>query len=175
MIPMRTIQRPGTRPRHRLETPSGMHVEANADGALTRFEAGDLSLLLNPATSIEAGAANVHLRVLDERGDVVRRTPLLGQDAPSRVGVVDDALVAAGSWGGIDYALTLTLGRDDLAWSWDLEVGNRGRETVRVDAVLTHDPALAPAGAVANNQYYVSQYIDVTPVETADHGVALAV
>ena len=124
---MRTIQRPGTRPRHRLETTAGMQVEANADGALTRFGARDLSLLLNPATSIEAGAANVHLRVLDEGGEVVRRTPLLGQESPSRVAVVDDALVATGTWAGLDYALALTLGEHDLTWSWDLEVVNRGR------------------------------------------------
>jgi cellobiose phosphorylase len=172
---MRTIQRPGTRPRHRLETPSGMHLEANADGALTRFRAGDLSLLLNPATSIEAGAANVHLRVLDDGGEVVRRAPLLGHESPSSVVVADGALVAGGTWAGLDYTLALTLGEDDLTWSWDLEVVNRGTSPVRVDAVLTQDPALAPEGAVANNQYYVSQYLDVTPVGTPDHGVALAV
>ncbi len=170
---MRTTQRPSTRPRHRLESPAGMHVEANADGALTRFEARDLSLLLNPATSIEAGPANVHLRV--HEGDGVRRTPLLGQDSPSRITVVDDALVATGTWGGLDYTLELTLGQHDLTWSWEIEVVNRGGAPARIDAVLTHDPALAPADAVATNQYYVSQYLDVTTVETPDHGVALAV
>lgn len=172
---MRTIQRPGTRPRHRLESAAGMLVEANADGALTRFEAHDLSLLLNPATAIEAGPANVHLRVLDEAGDVVRRTPLLGQDSPGRAAVTDGALRAVGSWAGLDYVLALRLGGGDTTWSWDLDVVNRSDAPVRVDTVLTHDPALAPAGAVANNQYYVSQYLDVTPVESPDHGVAIAV
>jgi len=152
-----------------------MHLEASSDGALTRFLARDLSLLLNPATSIEAGAANVHLRVLDEEGGVVRRTPLLGPGSPGAVAVADGALVASGTWADLDYTLALGLGADDLTWSWDLEVRNRGRGSVRVDAVLTLDPALAPEGAVANNQYYVSQYLDVTPVETPDHGVALAV
>ena len=83
--------------------------------------------------------------------------------------------MATGTWDGLDYALALTLGEHDLTWSWDLEVVNRTGARLRVDAVLTHDPALAPEGAVANNQYYVSQYLDVTPVDTADRGVALAV
>jgi cellobiose phosphorylase len=170
---MRTDQRPASRPRLQLESPAGTLAEANAHGALTRFEAHGLSLLLNPATSIEAGPANVHLRVLLD--GQVRRTPLLGQASPSHVAVVDDTLRATGSWHGLDYALSLVLGREEATWAWHLEVVNTTDESVRIDAVLTQDPALAPAGAAANNQYYVSQYLDLTPVDTADHGVALAV
>ena len=170
---MRTDQRPASRARLRLESPTGSLAEANAHGALTRFEAHGLSLLLNPATSIEAGPTNVHLRVLD--GESVRRTPLLGQASPSRVAVVDDALLATGQWHGLDYALSLVLGREEATWAWHLEVVNTTDAPVRIDAVLTQDPALAPVGAVANNQYYVSQYLDLTPVDTPDHGVAVAV
>ena len=161
---MRTIQRPGTRPRHRLETPSGMHLEANADGALTRFGAGDLSLLLNPATSIEAGAANVHLRVLGEGGEVVRRTPLLGQDSPSRVGIVDDALVAAGTWAGLDYSLALTLG----AGRPDLVVGPRGgqpRHVARPGRRRAHPRPGAGTGGRGRQQPVLRQ-----PVPRRDPG-----
>ncbi len=174
---MRTDQRPASRARLRLESPTGSLAEANAHGALTRLEAHGLSLLLNPATSIEAGPTNVHLRVLGtgDGDDSVRRTPLLGQASPSRVAVVDDALVATGQWHGLDYALSLVLGREEATWAWHLEVVNTTDAPLRIDAVLTQDPALAPAGAVANNQYYVSQYLDLTPVDTSDHGVAVAV
>ena len=41
--------------------------------------------------------------------------------------------------------------------------------------MLTHDPALAPLGAVRTNEYYVSQYLDISPVTTTDHGTAVAV
>ncbi len=161
-----------------LGSPAGATAEVNAHGALTRLEVRGLSLLLNPATSIEAGASNVHLRVLD--GATVRRVPLLGQQSPTTtVAEVDGNLQATGRWSGpghdLGYRLTLALAADEPGWSWHLDVTNLGEEPVRVDSVCVHDPALAPAGAVDNNQYYVSQYLDVSPIETAEHGVALGV
>ena len=40
-----------------------------------------------------------------------------------------------------------------------------------MDVVLTHDPGLAPYGAIRTNEFYVSQYLDLTPVTTgARHG-----
>ncbi len=39
----------------------------------------------------------------------------------------------------------------------------------------TQDVALADRAAVRTNEYYVSQYLDVTPLAVPDHGVALAV
>ncbi|MCY7400248.1 MAG: hypothetical protein LH477_04685, partial [Nocardioides sp.] len=170
---MRTLQLPRTRRRLELRSSAGVVVEANADGALTRLEALGHSLLLHPATGIEAGPANVHLRVLEDGS--ARRTALLGERSPSAVTEVDGTLQASGTWAGLDYRLTLVLADDEPAWSWHLEVTNRRDEPVRIDAVLTHDPALAPPGAVANNQYYVSQYLDLTPIDTPEHGVALGV
>ena len=158
-------------------SPAGPVAQANDRGALTRFEVHGLSLLLNPATAIEAGATNVHLRILD--GAAARHVPLLGPASPSTVREVGGLLQATGRWtpSGHDlrYRLTLSLGADEPAWSWHLEVTNLGDTAVRTDAVCVHDPALAPATAVENNQYYVSQYLDVTPIDTTDNGVALAV
>lgn len=160
-----------------LGSPAGSAAEANAHGALTRLEVRGLSLLLNPATSIESGATNVHLRVLN--GENVRRIPLLGRHSPSSVEDVDGTLQATGRWTGpghdLTYRLTLALDADEPAWSWHLDVTNLGDTWVRLDAVCIHDPALAPPGAVDNNQYYVSQYLDVTPIDTPEHGVALGV
>ena len=52
---------------------------------------------------------------------------------------------------------------------------NHGATPQRLDAVLTQDPALAHPDAVRTNEYYVSQYLDVSPIETGSHGTALAV
>jgi 1,2-beta-oligoglucan phosphorylase len=162
-----------TRQHLRLENAAGLVAEACAHGALTRLEALGHSLLLHPATHLEAGPANVHLRLLE--GTSVRRTPLLGPLSPSVVTEAEGALVASGTWAGLDYRLALTLADDETAWSWRLDVTNRDPAAVRVDAVYVHDPALASPDAVADNPYYVSQYLDITPIDTAHHGVALGV
>ncbi|WP_323095295.1 GH36-type glycosyl hydrolase domain-containing protein [Intrasporangium sp. YIM S08009] len=169
-------------PARTLSSAAGLTAEVLDDGALRRLEAFGLSLLLHPASVSEAGLANVHLRV--HRPDCVSRLPLLGPDASgpdagSRTVSLGadgtDGTVVEGVHEGVAYRLTLTLGREHPSWHWRLTTRNTTDAAVRVDAVLTHDPALAPLGAVRTNEYYVAQYLDVSPVAVDGHGTALAV
>ena len=52
---------------------------------------------------------------------------------------------------------------------------NRSSQPVVVDVLHTQDVALAPRSAVRTYEYYVSQYLDVTPLAVPGHGTALAV
>ena len=142
-------------------------------GALHRLEAFGLSLLLQPATVAEAGLTNVHLRV--HLPDGISRRQLLGPGSGSTVRLGDREVVVEGTHAEVEYRLALRLGSEHATWHWLLEVTNTRATPVTVDAVLTHDPALAPMGAVRTNEYYVSQYLDLSPVQTADQGVAVAV
>ena len=158
---------------HSLESRSTLCAEVLDNGALRRFEAFGTSLLLHPATVAEAGLTNVHLRV--HRPDGIRRLALLGPGSGSVVGATDDAVTVAGHHESLDYRLVLRLGDEHATWHWDLELTNTSGEPVTADVVLTHDPALAPLGAVRTNEYYVSQYLDLSPVATDGHGIAVAV
>ncbi|MBM6401169.1 cellobiose phosphorylase [Phycicoccus sonneratiae] len=163
-------------PRHGLDGPCGLAAELTTNGSLRRFEAFGLSLLLYPATELEPGPAGLFLRVLD--GDRARWTPLLG---PASGGVVhggDGVVGLRGTWEGLDWSVALRAGTssgdDHVAWRWEVEVENATGRGLDVDVVLTHDPALATPGAVRTNEYYVAQYLDVSPLE-GPHGTALAV
>ncbi|MGO4597234.1 GH36-type glycosyl hydrolase domain-containing protein [Terrabacter sp. 2RAF25] len=161
---------------HSLKAPSGLFAEVLDNGALRRLEAFGLSLLLHPATVAEAGLANVHLRV--HRPDGIARRTLLGPGSGSTVTRTDDAVVVTGGHEGVRYQLVLRLGGDvspEPTWHWDVELTNTTGEPVTADVVLTHDPALAPLDNVRINEYYVSQYLDITPVATSGHGTAVAV
>lgn len=173
---MRTDDAPPGSRRIRLGNRAGLVVEALGHGALTRFESSGTSLLMHPANPAEAGPANMHLR-RHEGGPngTARHVALLGPTAPGGVRADDDNLCLTGVWDDLAYRLTLRLAEAATAWCWRLDVTNRGSEAVRVDAVLTHDPALAAPASVRANEYYVSQYLDLSPVQTADHGVALGV
>ncbi len=166
-------------PARTLTSPAGLTAEVLDNGALRRLEAFGLSLLLHPASVSEAGLANVHLRV--HRPDGISRLPLLGPSAAvggsgaRTVSLGADGTVVEGVHEGVAYRLTLTLGREHPSWHWRLTTRNTTDAAVRVDAVLTHDPALAPLGAVRTNEYYVAQYLDVSPVAVEGHGTALAV
>jgi CRISPR-associated protein Csx3 len=142
------------------------------EACLARLDAGDTSLLMYPASAHEAGPANLYLRRLDEAG--TSWVPLLGPSSPSTVDWSAEGPIASGEWEGLRYAVSFRLADAARAWFWHLVVENTGTSEVVLDAVLAHDPGLAPYGAVRNNEFYVSQYLDLTPV-TTPHGTAVAV
>lgn len=166
-------------PRPTLDGPQGLVVELTSNGSPARFEAFGRSLLLYPSTELECGPANVHLRVRRD-GRVLRR-PLLGPASGGTVVTGAEAVGLHGSFEGLEWSLVLVAGRtvdtdrpEHASWRWQVEVENTGATPVEVDVVLTHDPALADPGAVRTNEYYVAQYLDLTPVETS-RGTAVAV
>ncbi|HVM94873.1 MAG TPA: hypothetical protein VMT89_00725, partial [Candidatus Acidoferrales bacterium] len=61
------------------------------------------------------------------------------------------------------------------AWLWNARLENRGDSAVVVDLIYAQDLALAHYGAVRMNEYYVSQYVDYTPLKHARCGTVLAV
>lgn len=159
-----------------VEDAFGLVAEVLDNGALRRLEAFGTSLLLYPATVAEAGLTNVHLRV--HRPDGIRRLALLGPGSGSVVVAGDAEVVVTGTHESLAYRLLLRLGDGSggaATWHWDVELTNTSGAPVTADVVLTHDPALAPLSNVRVNEYYVSQYLDLTPVATSGHGTAVAV
>lgn len=126
-----------------------------------------------PADDVEAGPANVYLRLHLPAGIAV--TPLLGPASPGAVGWTEAGPDISGAWRDLTYRVRFRLARDDTAWFWHVDVTNHGSEPVTVDVIHTQDIALAPYAAVRNNEYYVAQYLDLTPIQTDHAGTALAI
>jgi 1,2-beta-oligoglucan phosphorylase len=157
----------------RLASPSGLSARFTEAAVLRRLDVGGRSILLYPGDDLEPGPANVFLRRRDATGIAV--TPLLGPATPSRVSWTDSGPVVTGSWHDLAYRVTFRLADNSIAWYWHVAVTNHGDDAVEVDVVHAQDVALAPYTAVRTNEYYVSQYLDLTPVETDDVGTAIAV
>jgi 1,2-beta-oligoglucan phosphorylase len=83
--------------------------------------------------------------------------------------------VVSGRWRDLEYRVSFRLAVATTAWFWHVEVTNRGPEAVEVDLLHSQDVALAPYAAVRTNEYYVSQYLDLTAVQTQAVGTAVAV
>lgn len=130
-------------------------------------------MILYPASELEPGLTNLYLRVRSGAGREV--APLLGPTSGSTARIADNALVVEGHALGFDYAVTFRFAEHASAWFWQVTVANRGASLRDVDVVWTSDPALSTYGAVRTNEYYVSQYLDLTPVQTRSNGVAMAV
>jgi 1,2-beta-oligoglucan phosphorylase len=142
-------------------------------GVLERLDVGECAVLLYPASALEDGLGGLWLR--RRRGQDIDVVSLIGQTSPSSVTWSASGPDLIGTWAGLDYRVSFRLGDQQAAWFWHVSVTNADDEPAEVDLVFAQDVALAPPGAVRTNEYYVSQYLDLTPVEIDGHGPALGV
>ena len=154
-----------------IASPSGLVARVNANGSIQRLDHEDVMLNLFPGNEMEGGPANLYLRRLGER---IESVPLLGPRAPGRVECDGQGLRINGVWRDIRFSLALVLAETAPAWFWHLELENLGTEALTLDLIHTQDLALAHAGAVRLNEYYVSHYLDHTPLAHPRHGWVLA-
>jgi cellobiose phosphorylase len=155
----------------RLESPSGLAFQINANGSIHRIDHGDVLLNLFLGNEAEGGPANLYLR---RHGEIVEVVPLLGPRSPSAVDCGAGGLRVSGVWRGIRYAATLVLAESAPAWFWHVDLENIGEEAATVDLIHAQDLGLAHYWAVRLNEYYVSQYVDHTPLSHSQSGWVLA-
>lgn len=157
----------------RFHSPAGTWAQFTESAALRRLDVGDHSVLMYPSDDVEAGPANLFLRLHLPTGITV--TPMLGPASPGVVGWTDAGPDVSGVIRGLTYRVRFRLAEDETAWFWHVDVTNHGGQPVTVDVIHTQDVALAAYRGVRTNEYYVAQYLDLTPIETHDTGTALAV
>ena len=157
----------------RLRSVSGLEVAFNSNGSLRHFTSGTVSLGLFVGSEIEGGPTNLYLRRL---GHKIAWTPLLGPSSGTifRADPEGGRLTGSGSWNGINYTIAFVLARGAPAWFWHLHLENITASAQQLDLTYAQDVALAPYGAIRMNEFYVSQYIDHTPLSHGSHGVMLA-
>jgi 1,2-beta-oligoglucan phosphorylase len=157
----------------RLSSPSGLRAEINANGSLRRFDCESICLPLFVGNELDGGPTNVYLRL---HAKTLEWTPLLGPQSPTSFHTDPGSgmLVGTGSWSGINYCLALVLSHNSTAWFWHVHLENTTAGPLAVDLTYAQDVALAPYGAIRLNEFYVSQYIDHTPLQLPGHGFLIA-
>jgi cellobiose phosphorylase len=158
----------------RITSPSGLRVEANLNGSLRRLDCNNLSLALFVGNEVEGGPTNLYLR--RHSTGRLEWIPLLGPGSPTRFHLDSAAgrLVGAGNWLGIEYSIALTLARQAPAWFWHVRLRNTTPTPQQLDLTYAQDIALASYGAIRLNEYYVSQYLDHTPLRHPKQGYVVA-
>ncbi len=155
-----------------LSSASELRVQINANGSLRRIDHRDVIVNLFAGNEVEGGPANVYLRRRDKEPDAIA---LLGPRSPARYRIRDDGFAARGEWSGIRFQVTLRLAQSAPAWFWHVALENIGDAPLTVDLIHAQDLALSDYGAVRQNEYYVSQYLDHTPLAHPERGAVLAV
>ena len=155
----------------RITSPSGMSVELNANGGVRRMDCGDIMVNVFLGNEVEGGPVNIHLRRF---GKTLESIPLLGPGSPAIYQACAAGMVASGVWGELAFLLRLVLAESATAWFWHVELENTGDEVIVCDLIHTQDVGIAHYGAVRLNEFYVSQYVDHTPLTHPVNGVAVA-
>jgi len=156
-----------------LELTSGdAHAEFTAALTPTRFDVAGLSMILYPASPFEAGLTGLYLRPRETGANPV---PLIGPASQGSTSPAGDAIVRRGRHGLLEWRVEFSFGPDGHDWRWQVEVHNGSGTPFACDLVVTQDFALAPYEAVRTNEYYVSQYLDLSVVNDPDFGNAVAV
>ena len=156
----------------RLASPSGLAVQVNANGSIRRIDHRDVIVNAFLGNEMEGGPANLFLR---RRGDRIGWIPLLGPRSPAEVHLDETGLELRGDWSGVRFRVSLRLADAAPVWFWHVELENAGPATQTLDLVYAQDMALADYAAVRLNEYYLSQYLDHTPLAHPSRGVVLAV
>ena len=152
---------------------SGVWAQFTESASLHRLDVGNHSVLMYPSDDLEAGPANLYLRL--HQNDGVAVTPLLGPASPGEVGWSATGPEVRGTWRDLTFRVRFVLAETDTAWFWHVEVINGSAQPATVDIVQTQDVALAPYSELRVNEYYVAQYLDLTPIQTRTAGTAIAV
>ena len=156
----------------RAASPSGLSFELNANGSIRRIDHGDIMLNLFLGNEAEGGPANLHLRRV---GATIESVPLLGPGSPASYQFTERGMIASGKWGDLLFWVRLILAESAPAWFWHVELENTGTTAVSCDLIYVQDIALAHYGAIRLNEFYVSQYVDHTPLTHTAKGIAVAV
>jgi cellobiose phosphorylase len=155
-----------------LTSRSGLSFELNRNGSIRRMQLHETTLNLFIGNELEGGPANLYLR---QHGQPLEYIPLLGPRSPTRWNQDPSAgCTGHGSWRKLRYSIQLRLSDETPAWFWHVHVENTGSAAVELDLIYAQDVALAPYATVRMNEFYVSQYVDHTPLQhsTAGHVIA---
>ena len=163
------------RPGFQLQNNTGLAAQLSATGTIRRFDCGGISIALFPGNELEAGTTNLYLRAIRDGAAPPAWIALLGPGSATRFHQdTQQQLTGVGSWQSLEYRLQLVLARDASVWFWHIELTNRSRTDLTLDLTYAQDLALAPYGAIRMNEFYVSQYIDHTPLAEERRGVLIA-
>jgi cellobiose phosphorylase len=154
------------------ESASGVRIEINRNGSIRRVDHAGVIVNLFLGNELEGGPANLWLgRPAAPFDDA----PLLGPRSSARYRIDASGFAARGRWRDVAFDVALVLDPAAPAWFWHVTLENVGSVPATLRLAHTQDLALADYGAVRLNEYYVSHYVDYTPLEHASRGRMLAV
>jgi 1,2-beta-oligoglucan phosphorylase len=152
-----------------IDNTAGLKFEFNHNGSLRHLRLHDVHVNLFVGNEVEGGPANLWLRLRDDNTGV-ELVPLLGSRSPLAFGINGAECI----WRELRLRLALRLAAGAPAWFWHLRIDNLGSAARTIELLHVQDLGLAAYGAIRTNEYYVSHYIDLCPLQHRERGHVVA-
>jgi cellobiose phosphorylase len=152
---------------YNIRNSTGLNFSIFENGSIKSIEQGSVQINLIPGSSLEPGCSNLYLR---KRGDKFIAVPLLGPKGPGNHVVNENIYEVKGKFGGILFSCRLLLAKKDDSWLWDVQIVNASGKRQEFDLLYVQDVGLACADGNEKNEFYISQYVDYTPLWHREHG-----
>ena len=145
----------------RIANRTGLSISLLPNGAIFAVEhtRGQQKIMINQVlgSPIAGGMGRVYLRT---GGSEPMILPVIGPEAPCRIGAADDRFVWQGEQHGLRHRVCLWLHPESDVWFWRLDVVNNRTAELSCDAVFIQDLGLGERGFLMGNEAYASQYLD---------------
>src|SRR5262245_33533708 len=142
----------------RIVNKVGLSISLLPNGAVFAMEHTDGSrkIMINQVlgSPIAGGMGRLLLRI---GGTAPTILPVIGPEAPGRVGSAEDRFVWEGEALGVHHKVTLWIHADCNFWLWRVEAVNLRDTELPCDAVLMQDLGLGERAFLMNNEAYASQ------------------
>lgn len=153
-----------------IKSSLGLSFDFLENGSIQRIEVDAISISLKASTSYSPPGANLYLR---KRTTPFEFTALLGPESNSRFALKENAFMACGSWGDLDYTCMLQLSNQSLSWQWCIDITNTSNVAIEIDLVCLQDVGLKPTTIGLINEYYVSQYLERLVLDDQIYGAVI--
>ncbi|MEN9416510.1 MAG: hypothetical protein RI988_130 [Pseudomonadota bacterium] len=162
-----------------LRNDAALRIQLLPDGTVQRIDAGPVRVNLFGGDPTEGGPSNLWLRMatpgLEGSGSTHSTTPLLGPASGTRLCEAGPSRARfVGARGRLLTEVELALDPQHGAWTWHIRLHNASALPVWLDVTMLQDVALQDDAAILLNEYYVSHYVDLTPLQHPLAGTVLA-
>jgi hypothetical protein len=156
-----------------LTSPSGLRATFDERGTLLGLMHGDIAVNLFVGNPLDGGRPSSCCVGTPTRSRARRCSVRAARRAGASIRALRSSKAPANGT-ACATASRFGLAAAAPAWFWHVAVENASAAPLRIDLMYLQDLALAPYAAVRMNEYYVSQYIDHTPLDHHARGSVLA-
>ncbi|MEN6384507.1 MAG: amylo-alpha-1,6-glucosidase [Phycisphaerales bacterium] len=149
---------------------AGLRFSIFDNGVVENITCGKTQLNLINASPLGSSSCNLYLR---KRTPVISAVSMLGSPSVASNYIEENTYETKGEFEGVQFRCRLMLCPRTSKWLWSVQLCNNTNISAELDLLCVQNVGLSCADGNEQNDYYISQYIDYTPLWEDDIGYVI--